>query len=100
MYGAWIEVLQHEALLGNATARQGIDALSAMRQWSKGKALKPMLYNLVLDAVAKAAIHSKGSTEEGEEVLLSLFFSFFCANLHYCTLVCAAGADTSVCCRC
>jgi len=35
-----------------------------------------MLYNLVLDAVAKAAIHSKGSTEEGEEVLLFLFFYF------------------------
>ena len=73
MFGAWIEVLQHEALHGNATARQGIDALNAMRQWSKGKALKPMLYNLVLDAVAKAAIHSKGSTEEGEEVLLFFF---------------------------
>jgi hypothetical protein len=46
MYGAWIEVLQHEALQGNATARQGIDALNAMRTWSKGKALKPMIYYL------------------------------------------------------
>jgi len=69
MCASWIKVVAEEALMGTATAQQGLDTLNSIRAWIKRKPLKASLYNKALSCVAKAAANSNGSVEHGLEIL-------------------------------
>ena len=76
LYTHWLQVISLDALNGEATAREGLDALAAIRaarqHRRKDQARTPTAHNMALDVIAKAALHSQGSVADGLEVLQAL----------------------------